>query len=95
MEHIVGEPEPDAATGRYSGPELGAWRAAVGVTSQEVADSLDVRRPYIARLERDATVSGKAGEKIIRAVRRRVMYRARMIAVGRSNLDAIRREAGR
>ena len=88
------EPRPDES-GRYNGPELAAWRASVGVSQQEVADNLAVKRPYIARLENDPRVSGRNGQRIIAAVHRRLAYRARMVEQGREALATIRRETGR
>lgn len=88
-------PQPDPQTGRYDSREVAAWRKSVGVSSTEVAQFLGVARPYIARLERDETMSAAAGRKVIYAVHRRLDYRERMMRNGRETLDAIRGERGR
>ncbi len=90
-----GDPQPDGVSGTYDGRELAAWRASVGVSQQEVADNLKVKRPYIARLENDEKVSRRNGERIIAATRRRLAYRVRMTSQGISDLERIRSEQGR
>ncbi len=78
---VLPPPEP-GEDGRYSGDELGAWRAMCGVSQAALAAHLNVSREAVKRLEAQVTARSEAGERFLRAVEYVARRREQMMRDG-------------
>lgn len=75
----------------YSAEEVGAYRAAMGVTSDALAQHLGTKRPGISRWEsaRTGTLPEATALRLIGGVEYLARKRAQMMADGVARLEAI------
>ena len=73
----------------YDGREIAAWRAALGVTPQEVADRLRVSRIRVVKMEGSPALDANQAFRIIQAVDFYVRRRERLVAKGLADLERI------
>lgn len=75
----------------YSSEEVGAYRRAMGITGDALAQYLGTKRPAISRWESPNTgvLSERTATRLLDAVEYLVRRRTKMMAEGRAQLDAI------
>jgi transcriptional regulator with XRE-family HTH domain len=76
----------------YSSEELGAYRAAMGITSDALAQHLGTHRPAISRYEsaRPGTLPEATAMRLVNGILALARSRDRLMADGASRLERIR-----